>query len=213
VSQDQDRSWALRTLKGEQEAFAELVAAYQSPVYNLAFRMLGTATEAEDAAQETFLRAFDRLDTYDPSRKFSSWILAIASHYCVDRLRRRRGNTVSMDEIKSWRWLPDKRPRPEELTLGNERDAKVRRLLLHLPPQYRLVITLRYWNELSYAEIAQVTKSTESAVKSRLHRARRMMSEKLMEGPAEECLAGESTSRAPLDVWCLSGRVGTYAKP
>jgi len=195
VSQDQDRSWALRTLKGEQEAFAELVAAYQSPVYNLAFRMLGTATEAEDAAQETFLRAFDRLDTYDPSRKFSSWILAIASHYCVDRLRRRRGNTVSMDEIKSWRWLPDKRPRPEELTLGNERDAKVRRLLLHLPPQYRLVITLRYWNELSYAEIAQVTKSTESAVKSRLHRARRMMSEKLMEGPAEECLKGREERR------------------
>jgi RNA polymerase sigma-70 factor (ECF subfamily) len=195
VSQDQDRSWALRTLKGEQEAFAELVAAYQSPVYNLAFRMLGTATEAEDAAQETFLRAFDRLDTYDPGRKFSSWILAIASHYCVDRLRRRRGNTVSMEEIKSWRWLPDKRPRPEDLTLGNERDAKVRRLLLYLPPQYRLVITLRYWNELSYVEIAQVTKSTESAVKSRLHRARRMMAEKLMEDQAAECLKGRAERR------------------
>jgi len=191
VAADQEHLWVLRARGGDPEAFAELVELYQVPIHNLAYRMLGSATDAEDATQETFLRAYTRLDTYDPSRKFSSWILSIASHYCVDRLRRRRGNWLSMEEIQAGHWVPDKSPKPEAITIGHEQRDAVRRLLDQLPPHYRLVIVLRYWYGLSYEEMAEVTQSTKSAVKSRVHRARRTMAVKLAEAPA-----GEDVERA-----------------
>jgi RNA polymerase sigma-70 factor (ECF subfamily) len=171
----EEQVWALRAQRGDQEAFAQLVEAYKGPVYNLAYRMLGDSGAAEDAAQETFLRAYTRLNSYDPAFKFSSWILSIASHYCIDRLRRRRGGSVSMEEIQSSRWIPDERPEPEEEILVTERGHTIQAVLDQLPPQYREVIILRYWQELSYVEMAEVTRSTESAIKSRLHRARQMV--------------------------------------
>ena len=118
VAADVESVWIDDAQQGSDDAFARLVGAYQVPVYNLAYRMLGNASEAEDAAQETFLRAYRRLETYDSGYKFSSWILSIASHYCVDRLRRRRGNTLSMEESESSRWLPDERPRPGGIDLA-----------------------------------------------------------------------------------------------
>ncbi|MGI5915473.1 MAG: RNA polymerase sigma factor [Anaerolineae bacterium] len=185
MSADLERTWILDARRGDEVAFARLVEAYQVPVYNLAYRMLGNPTEAEDAAQETFLRAYTRLSTYDPDRKFSSWILSIASHYCVDRLRRRRGNTLSMEEIQSGRWIPDEEtPRPEERTMEQERAQRVQLLLDELPPHYRQAIVLRYWHDCSYEEIAEITQSSLSAVKSRLHRARQMMASQMADGSA-----------------------------
>ncbi|MHB1295681.1 MAG: sigma-70 family RNA polymerase sigma factor [Anaerolineae bacterium] len=175
MAPEQEAFWVQLAQKGDQQAFARLVDAYQTPIYNLAYRMLGNPTEAEDAAQETFLRAYTRLETYDPSRKFSSWILSIASHHCVDRLRRRRGNWVSMEEIMASRWVPDDKPKPEEQLVQRDQRTMIRGMLEQLPPQYRIVIVLRYWNDLSYEEIAEMTDSTVSAVKSRLHRARLVM--------------------------------------
>lgn len=189
---DRERLWVLQARTGNQDSFARLVEVYQVPVYNLAYRMLGNESDAEDAAQETFLRVYTKLSTYDPSRKFSTWVLSIASHYCVDRLRRRRGNTVSAEKIRSWRWIPDKRPRPEEQTLKHEKGRRVRRMLAGLSPQYRLAIVLRYWYSLSYEEIAQITQCTQSAVKSRLHRARQMMARKLEQ-------SNQTMERAPDD--------------
>lgn len=195
MAADQEHLWVLRARGGDPEAFAELVELYQVPIHNLAYRMLGRATDAEDATQETFLRAYTRLDTYDPSRKFSSWILSIASHYCVDRLRRRRGNWLSMEEIQAGHWIPDKSPKPEAITIGHEQRDAVRHLLDQLPPHYRLVIVLRYWYGLSYEEMAEVTQSTKSAVKSRLHRARRTIALKLAEAPAGEDVEGTAKER------------------
>jgi len=179
VGSDQELDWVLQARRGDERAFAQLVDAYQMPVYNLAYRMLGSSAEAEDATQEAFLRVWDKLDTYDSSRKLSSWVLSVASHYCIDRLRRRRGGQVSMEEIMASRWLPADDPKPEDSALMRERDARVRALLQCLQPQYRIVIVLRYWHDLSYTEIAEVTGTTESAVKSRLHRAREAMAELL----------------------------------
>ena len=179
MSVDQEKLWVLQARQGDQVAFSRLVEVYQTPIYNLAYRMLGNGPEAEDATQETFVRVWTKLDSYDLNRKLSSWILSVASHHCIDRLRRRRGNQVSMEEIQSWRWLPDDKPRPEERTMMGEKADKIRQLLGQLPSQYRLVITLRYWQDRSYAEIAEITGTTESAVKSRLHRARRAMAELL----------------------------------
>jgi RNA polymerase sigma-70 factor (ECF subfamily) len=189
---EQEKEWLLQAQQGDQQAFAKLVEAYQLAVFNLAYRMLGNPSEAEDAAQETFLRAYTRLHTCDPQRKFSSWILAIASHYCIDRLRRRRGkDPVSLEELNSGRWLPDGKLKPEEQALRQEQSVLIQRLLGELPADYRLVIILRYWHDLSYEEIAQITQTTESAVKSRLHRARQVMGEKLS---AEAALQQETNS-------------------
>jgi RNA polymerase sigma-70 factor (ECF subfamily) len=171
----EERAWIQRALAGDQEAFACLVEAYQTAVYNLAYRMLGNAVEAEDAAQETFLRAYTRLGTYDPDRKFSSWLLAIASHHCIDRLRRRRF-ALSLNDLPPWRWLASS-SRPEEVVIRSEERGEVRQLLDQLPPHYRAAVVLRYWYDLSYQEIAEAMETTESAVKSTLYRARRKLAQ------------------------------------
>src|SRR5919202_6872667 len=92
--------WIEAAQRGDQDAFARLVEAYKQPVYNIAYRMLGNAAEAEDAAQEVFLRAYLKLASYDRERRFSSWLLAIASNYCIDVLRRRRVGLVTLDDAE-----------------------------------------------------------------------------------------------------------------
>ena len=163
-----------RVRAGDQGAYAALVGAYQAAIYNLCCRMTGDAREAEDATQETFLRAYSQLHRYDPDRPFKTWLFAIASHHCIDRLRRRRLNWVSLDdellaEGEMWRAAT---PGPEEIALDHERRDEITALLALLSPQDRSAIVLHYWCGLSYAEIATVLGASVSAVKSRLHRAR-----------------------------------------
>lgn len=172
---DQERQWILRAQKGDVEAFTRLVKAYQTPVYNLAYRMLGNSVEAEDAAQETFIRVYTRLHTYDVNRKFSSWLLSIASHYCIDRLRRRRMTLLSLEDVAFTGHLASEVNRPEETVVRDEKETQVRRLLDKLPEDYRAAVVLRYWYDYSYREIAHILDTTESAIKSRLFRARQMM--------------------------------------
>ena len=173
--QTQEKAWAKAAQKGDSTAFMNIVEAYQKPVYNLCYRMLGDTTQAEDAAQETFLRVYTKLKTYNHDHKFSSWLLSIASHYCIDQLRRRRYQMVSWDDLPPWRWLPTSDPEPEEAVLANETHHALHALLNALPPDYRAAVILRYWHELSYDEIAETLDTTVSAVKSRLFRARQMM--------------------------------------
>lgn len=168
-------TWILQAQAGDHQAFAKLVEAYKGPVYNLTYRMLGNPADAEDAAQETFLRAYVNLGSYDPSRKFSSWLLAIASNYCIDQLRRRRVRWVSVEDLPPWEPLQARTPDPEEMAVRRADDERIAALLEKLPPDYRLVVVLRYWYDCSYEEIAEITNATVSAVKSRLHRARRAL--------------------------------------
>jgi RNA polymerase sigma-70 factor (ECF subfamily) len=183
---EEEKVWIRQAVAGDREAFTRLVEAYQIPVYNLAYRMLGDAREAEDAAQETFLRAYTRLTTYQIDKKFSSWLLAIASHHCIDRLRRRRFTWLSLDELPFLEQAAGERKQPEEAAIRHEERDEVRKMLDHLPPQYRAAVILRYWYELSYREIAEVMGTTESAVKSRLYRAREMLAQRAMASQTAE---------------------------
>lgn len=178
---DKEKAWIQKALTGDQQAFSRLVEAYQTPVYNLAYRMLGNSAEAEDAAQETFVRVYTRLRTFQIERKFSSWILSIASHYCIDCLRKRRTSQVPLEDLLAQQQFADPYESPERMTLNIQDRELVRRLMTSLPEQYRAVLVLRYWNELSYNEMARVLNTTESAIKSRLHRARRMLAENITE--------------------------------
>lgn len=175
--QTQERLWATAAQKGDQAAFMNIVDAYQRPVYNLCYRMLGDVIEAEDASQETFLRAYTKLKTYNANRKLSSWLLSIASHYCIDRLRKKRYQLVSWDDLPPWQAVADRKPQPEEAALSHERDDTVHRLLDTLPEDYRAATVLRYWYEMSYDEIAQTLDTSVSAIKSRLFRARQMLAQ------------------------------------
>lgn len=159
-----------RAVAGDERAFAELVTRYQTAVYNLAYRMLGDAAEAEDAAQEVFLRMYRRLGTYDADHRFSTWVLSIASHYCIDVLRRKRPWLVPLENISNW--MRARGRGPEALALAREQQDTVRELLAKLPEHYRLVLQLRYWHDLGYEEIAEAVNLPVSTIKARLHRAR-----------------------------------------
>jgi len=173
--------WVTRAKSGDQDAFAELVYLFQDPVYNLCYRMLGESGEAEDATQETFLRVFRNLERYDTTRPFKTWLLSIASNHCIDRLRKRRMQFVSLDDDPTAAALAlrSNDPTPEQAALTSEVSSYVQSLLLQLDEHYRLAVVYRYWYQYSYAEIADMMDTTESAIKSRLHRARKKLAELL----------------------------------
>jgi RNA polymerase sigma-70 factor, ECF subfamily len=174
---DEEIIWVARAQQGDQEAFTKLVEAYQTPVYNLCYRMLGEPESAEDAAQETFLRTYQHLHRYDQKRPFATWLLSIAAHYCIDRLRRRRFPIVSIDQEEEDNGgfeLPDlDAPNPEVEVVHAEQRERIQGLLKRLDSVDRAAIILRYWHDYSEAEIGKTLNLTVSAVKSRLHRARR----------------------------------------
>lgn len=168
---DEETTWVTAALKGDEEAFSHLVETYQNPVYNLCSRMLGDPVEAEDAAQETFLRAFKNIKRYDSQRPFSTWLLSIAAHYCIDQIRRRRYTLISFDETPQLD-PPEPAPGPEGSLMISEDQRRVQGLLARLSPQDRAAVIMRYWYEFSYEEIGEALAMSVSAVKSRLHRAR-----------------------------------------
>jgi RNA polymerase sigma-70 factor (ECF subfamily) len=176
--------WVNQARQGNDEAFTRLVEQYQTPVYNLCYRMLGEAEAAEDAAQETFLRAYQHLRRYDQERPFATWLLSIAAHYCIDRLRRRKLWAFSIeeheDEEDSGHEIADANSLdPEDESLRREERARVQQLLQTLEATDRAAIVMRYWYDFSEAEIADALHLTVSAVKSRLHRARRALARQL----------------------------------
>jgi len=177
-----------RVLAGETEAFAELIDRYKVAVYNLCARMLHDPTEAEDAAQEVFVRAFTQLHSYQPGRRFSTWILSIASHYCIDLLRRRKP-IVDLDTIAFWK--QSDQPEPEERALTGETRDEVRELLGKLPEKYRGVTVLRYWQDLSYEEISEATGLSVATVKTRLFRARELLAKELEKQRRHDSNQGE----------------------
>ncbi|MCC6261571.1 MAG: sigma-70 family RNA polymerase sigma factor [Anaerolineales bacterium] len=174
---NEEQTWVLQAQQGSEEAFTRLVETYQTPVFNLCYRMLGEPELAEDAAQETFLRAYQNLHRYDRARAFATWLLSIAAHYCIDRLRRRKFSMFSMDmedEEGNTFELPDPdSPDPEAESIQGQTRDRVHSLLKDLDDTDRAAIIMRYWYDYSEVEIAESLSLTVSAVKSRLHRARK----------------------------------------
>jgi RNA polymerase sigma-70 factor (ECF subfamily) len=159
-----------RASLADREAFGAVVEEYQVAVYNLCYRMLGDHHLAEDAAQETFLRAFRSRARQDPNRPTRTWLLSIAAHHCIDQLRRRALLT----------WLPlgernmvEPAAGPEARLVRSESEQEVGRLLRQLKPPERAAIVLRYWYDMSIEEIAAILQITSASARTRLHRARK----------------------------------------
>ena len=170
-----------RCLKGEEKAHRQLLSKYKRPVYNLAWRMVGDEEEAKDVTQETFIRAFRALSTFDLGRPFTSWLFRIATNLCIDHLRRRKPNVQSLDGMRGaddeYRTaeIEDASPGPDVQHEMAEQRRMLDRLVQALPPSYRMVILLRHGRELSYNEIAEVLEVPVGTVKARIHRAHSLL--------------------------------------
>jgi RNA polymerase sigma-70 factor, ECF subfamily len=171
-----------RALAGSQDAFASLVARHQRGVYNLLVRLLRNPALAEELAQESFLKAYAHLRSFNPDYKFANWILRIAHNTAIDTLRQRGPQLVSMDEPAPAEQRPAAEavvdPRSDEAERVVERGELSRALgaaLEGLRPEYREAVVLRYQQDLGYEEIAAITGEPVGTVKSHLHRARAEM--------------------------------------
>lgn len=175
-----DRELLIRARGGEAEAYGEIVRRYQRSVFNVCYRMLGERHGAEDQAQECFIRAYLRLDSYDLDRPFGPWIHTVAANLCLNHLQRRRPVQVPLLEEHD-RPAEGGRPGPEQQLERREQAERVRRAIAGLPAHYRAVIELRHYQEMSYAEISEALDLPLSDVRSHLYRARRSLEQALAE--------------------------------
>ena len=168
-----------RVLAGETRLFGELVRRYQDPVFGMAMRFVGAAPDAEDIAQEVFLRVHRGLEGFKGDAKLSTWLYRITFNLCTDWLRRNRRadrRTATIDEAGE---VADGRVDFEQGLLAAEERHAVRRALDRLEEKYRSVVVLLYYQKLSYEQIAEVLQMPLKTVETRLYRARRMLRESL----------------------------------
>ena len=169
MDRDPDEALVERCRRGDRSALEALVRQYQKPLYNAAFRVLGSAEDASETTQTVFLRVWERIHEYDPQFRFFSWIYRIAVNECLNARRSRRGHDP-LDER-----LVDPGPTQEEQSMRREVAEAVQAALQRLPDADREVLVLRHWLERSYAEIADALGLPESTVKSRLFEARQRL--------------------------------------
>ena len=173
-----ERALIDRVINGDTEAFSPLVEEHQRMVYNLALRMLRDPQNAQDAAQDAFLKAFRSLPKFRGESSFSVWLYRLTSNVCLDMLRKAKhsGKVVSLypDDEDEGRMLdlPDTAPLPEEAAEKRERIECVRTAMKNLSPEHREILILREVDGLNYAEIAEHLGINEGTVKSRINRAK-----------------------------------------
>lgn len=169
-----DRDLILHARRGDNEAYGELVTRHQTSVFNVCYRILHERAEAEDMVQETFIRAYRRLESFDLERPFGPWIRRVAANVCLNQLETHKVTSELHDERDA-----NENERPEAIYVVKERNEQIRLALVSLPANYRAVIELRHYQEMSYDEIAIELKIPLSDVKSNLFRARKLLAEKL----------------------------------
>lgn len=174
LAQDADDHTAVaRCLAGDTAAFEAIVERYQRVLFTVALRMLGDYDEASDATQKAFISAYRRLDTFDPARRFFSWIYRILVNECLNDRRDRRAHEPLSPELA----VVDS---PADQLEADERRRRVQAAIVALPVEYRQVIVLRHFTELSYEEIAEIVGVPAKTVKSRLFSARARLGKVLL---------------------------------
>ncbi len=171
--------------EGDQKAYAELMKRYKDAIYFMLLKMINNKTDAEDLTMEAFSKAFKNLQQYSPNYAFSTWLFKIASNNCIDFLRKKRSNIISLDNNfgKEDKEGPapqinvkDDQPDPEEYLIKLQKSAMMRNVVKNLRPRYRKLIEMRYFSEYSYEEIADELNLPLGTVKAQLFRARELLS-------------------------------------
>ena len=184
-----DRELVARALEGDDSAYGELLERFRRPVFSLIYRMIGDREQAEDLAQESFVKAFNNLDSYNPNYRFSSWLFKIANNHAIDHLRRARLSTVSIHgsphaanaerEEETRIVLESRDESPEQEMLALELGGEIEQAIARLRPEYRTAVILRHIENRPYEEIAEIMEAPIGTVKTFLHRARAELREML----------------------------------
>ena len=170
--------------KGDQQAYASLMNRYREPLYYMLLKMTGCTTDAEDLTIEAFGKAFKSIDTYTPDYAFSTWLFRIATNNCIDFIRKKRAPTVSMDNLYTdidgenvAINIPSENLDPEEIIIDRQKKETMREIVAKLKPHYKILIELRYFDEMTYDEIAEQLQIPIGTVKAKLFRAREFLSQ------------------------------------
>jgi RNA polymerase sigma factor (sigma-70 family) len=172
-------------LNGEQEAYQELLNRYQKTVFHIVVKIIRNSDDAQDLVQETFMRAFNTLESYRSEFRFSTWLCKIAANCSIDYLRKKKIKAYSMDkpfETKNGTVeveLEDKGANPEETLLRKQQMISIEEAIESLPPKYKQVIVYRHHDDKSYEEIARIMNIPIGTVKARIFRARELLKKKL----------------------------------
>lgn len=171
--------------KGDQEAFADIVDLYKDKIYQLCYRMLGNAHEAEDIAQEAFIRAYVNIHTFDVKKKFSTWLYRIATNLCIDRIRKKKpdyyldAEVAGTEGLTMYSQVASSDLKPDEEVEAMDLQDTIQKEILKLPEKYRSVIVLKYIDELSLQEISDILEIPIGTVKTRIHRGREALRKQL----------------------------------
>jgi len=177
----QDYEMVQKALKGDEKAFARLLSRYKDTIYFMLLKMLNNRSDAEDLTLEAFGKAFKNLHQYSPTYAFSTWLFKIASNNCIDFLRKKKGIMISLendnDQIESNEAtrIKSKDLNPEEKLIRKQKAILLHKVVRRLKPHYQTLVELRYFNELSYEEIAKELQLPLGTVKAQLFRARQML--------------------------------------
>lgn len=171
--------------KGDQDAFGEIVDLFKDKIYQLSYRMVGNAHEAEDIAQEAFIRAYMNIHTYDTNRKFSTWLYRIATNLTIDRIRKKKpdyyldAEVAGTEGLTMYSQVAADVQLPEDELQSLELQEEIQQQILSLPDKYRSVIVLKYIDELSLKEISEILELPVGTVKTRIHRGREALRQQL----------------------------------
>lgn len=176
IALERDAELMLRAKDGDEASFSALLARQRGPVIHFLYRMVGNSAEAEELAQEVFLRVYRARATYEPTAKFATWLFRIATHVALNHLRDRKGDrsVESLDVETSGatpRQVPDPRPNVEQEMLREVRLDRVREAIRNLPGKQRAAVLMHKYQEMGYSQIASALGCSEPAVKSLLFRA------------------------------------------
>lgn len=174
-----------QVLKGDQHAYSDIVTLYQQKVYQVCYRMLNNQHEAEDIAQEAFVRAYTHLHTFDLNRKFSTWLFRIATNLCIDRIRKKKpdyyldAQVTGTDGLNMYSQISSPDRLPEEEIERMELQERIQYEISCLPEKYRTVIILKYIEEMPLQEISDILDLPLGTVKTRVHRGREALRKQL----------------------------------
>jgi RNA polymerase sigma-70 factor (ECF subfamily) len=179
MSFDDDAKIARKVQKGNKEAFEALVEKYQRPIFSFIYNFFRDFSACEDLTQETFLRAYRFINTYNVKKKFSTWLFAIAKNLCIDEKRRKdKTQTLPIENVPEVKVVDHSRGKddPEEVVMNLDVKDQVKNLIDRLPDKYKTAVILFYFNELSYEEISNVMGTSMANTKIILFRAKKMLS-------------------------------------
>ena len=175
-----DYELVLHAIDGDQKAYAELLGRYRDAIYFMLLKMVSNQSDAEDLTIEAFGKAFKNITQYTPNYAFSTWLFKIATNNCIDFIRKKKLNNISLDqtlghEDSAPMVIPTDTPDPEEYLISQQKVILLKSVVSKLKPRYRKLIELRYFDEFSYEEISAELELPIGTVKAQLFRARELL--------------------------------------